>query len=326
MLDSDVRIFYIFKALYETGNASHVAQLYSISPSKVSRYIAQLRDLHMDSLFIRKKTHFIPTKKAEQLYPQVCEIIEKINAITMPQANEDKVRDCIIAMPATLTVGLPEYLNNLIKEANAKINLSVISSHREICKKIINGSICIAVTNRHCHQVCQPKDTHLLGLEPIGDGEFVYVVSHKDNPMWQEELILDNIAKYPFVVTQVPGFNDELDPFEVYCQHRGMTLNIPLRTQTLASTLETIISHQAVTFIGPQSAIEFLSKFSLLRIEKLAGDEYQKLHEKMNKPIYSLLYLASKKEMLPQIIVDGIQAFISNSVTEQNAKIKLENI
>ena len=45
MQDCDVRIFYIFKSLYDSGSATFVSQQHSVSPSKVSRYIAEMREV-----------------------------------------------------------------------------------------------------------------------------------------------------------------------------------------------------------------------------------------------------------------------------------------
>lgn len=270
----------------------------------------------MDSLFIRKKNRFVPTKKAEQLYPKVCEIVRAIDELAAEQLFNEQMFDCILALPATLCVGLPEYLHKLVIEANANINLSVLSSQRDICREIINGRVCIAITNCNCIPECAPNEKNLLAIEPIATAEFVYVVSHRDNLMWQENLVLENIAKYPFVVTQMPGFNDKLDPFEDYCLQQDIELNVSLRTQSFTSTIEAIISQQAVTFIGPIGAINFLSNIPLLRIEKLARHEYEKLHKRINFPTYSMLYLACKRDAFPELIIDGIKLFISESVIE----------
>lgn len=316
MLDCDVRIFYIFKALYDSGSATIASQQYSLSPSKVSRYISQMRDVYQDALFIRKKTHFIPTKKAKEIYPKVCEIIDLIECLSVNDQDLDSKKECVIAVPPTLCVGLPEHLNQMIQKEGLNFSLKVMPSHRDICKKIINGEICIAITNRACTQTidCNPKDTNLLHVESISVGEHVYVVSSNTCAIWQENVSLDNIAKYPFVVTQLSGFNDEKDPFEVYCEQHSVELNVYLRTQNLASMIEALVQGNAISFIGPKSATAFIANVPSLRVEKLANSEYQRLHEVMHKPTYSMIALKSKIGLIPDVIKNEIFKFVAKSV------------
>lgn len=318
MQDCDVRIFYIFKSLYDSGSATFVSQQHSVSPSKVSRYIAEMREVYNDSLFIRRKTHFVPTKKAREIYPKICEIIGMIENLSANRHEIEVKKECVIAVPATLCVGLPEHLNRIIKQEGWDISLNVISSHREICTKVINGEICIAITNRACTQTmdCNPKYSNLLHVEPISVGEHVYVVSAATSAIWQESISLDNIAKYPFVVTQVSGFNDEKDPFEVYCELRGLALNVFLKTQNLASMIEALMSENTISFIGPNSAADFIAKVPSLRVEKLANCEYQRLHEAMHKPTYSMIYLKRNVDVIPSLIKSEVLRFISDSVCE----------
>lgn len=315
MLNHEIKIFYIFKSLYETGSATQVAKTYSLSPSKMSRYISQLRIISMDTLFIRKKNHFIPTKKAQLLYPKICDAISAIEKIDI---NTNKlVTDCVIALPATLSVGLPEHLNKLLNKHNIKMNLSVISSNRDVCNKVMDGSVNIAVTNKKCLSQCASRNTCKLTATPVAHGEFLYVIAHKESSMWQKPLSLSNIANYPFVVTQASGFNDDIDPFEEYCKANDIKLNVLMRAQNLASTIEILTSetYHPVSFIGPHSAIKFLSNIQSLRIEKLPDIEYNKLHEDVNKPVYMILSLTNKMKILPNFIVNEISYFIEKSVS-----------
>jgi DNA-binding transcriptional LysR family regulator len=270
----------------------------------------------MDTLFIRKKTHFVPTKKAEQIYPKICEIIVSIENLSITIDTTGSGRECVIAVPATLSVGLPDYLNRLIKKECINIHLNIITSNREICKKILNGEVCIAITNRPCTKTkdCSPIDASKLHVESISVGEHVYVISDRHNTMWQSDLSLENIAKYPFVVIQLHGFNDKLDPFESYCNRHSIELDILLRTQNLASMIDALMLEKAVSFIGPHSAAKFISNVPSLRVEKLPDYLYQQLHEEMSKPTYSMIYLKDKESSIHKIITDGICSFISTAV------------
>src|SRR5947209_20555192 len=72
----DGGLLLVFRELLRTGRASTVAQRLGLSPSAISHALNRLRELFDDPLFIRRPHGFEPTRRAEELGPQVEALIE----------------------------------------------------------------------------------------------------------------------------------------------------------------------------------------------------------------------------------------------------------
>src|SRR5258705_12032225 len=72
----DGGLLLVFRELLRTGRASTVATRLGLSPSAISHALNRLRDLFGDPLFIRRPHGFEPTRRAEELGPQVEALLE----------------------------------------------------------------------------------------------------------------------------------------------------------------------------------------------------------------------------------------------------------
>jgi DNA-binding transcriptional LysR family regulator len=72
----DGGLLLVFRELLRTRRASTVATRLGLSPSAISHALNRLRDLFDDPLFIRRPHGFEPTRRAEELGPQVEALIE----------------------------------------------------------------------------------------------------------------------------------------------------------------------------------------------------------------------------------------------------------
>ncbi|MBT1444844.1 LysR family transcriptional regulator [Shewanella sp. JM162201] len=314
MIEQELRAFFVFKSVYETGSAKSVAELYGISQPKVSRYLLQLRETFSDSLFIRKNTGFVPTAKAHSLYPLVCDMVA-LSGKLEKLAHQEVLRRCVIALPPTLSVGLAEYLEAVPGMSELGLSMSVKPGRRTICEDIIQGTTCIAITHRDCTQNLECK--HLsskLSVEPIAEGEMLFVVSRSDSALWQAPLTLEAIGCYPFVVTQLPGFNDLTDPFERFCELEGLSLTTLQRASDLATLTEILTGSNAVSFLGSASAARFVERFPGLKAEMLPAAEYQRLHRAVPRPRYSLITRLDRKPMIPPLLLSTIHEYVKLQV------------
>src|SRR5215813_14937949 len=67
----DGGLLLVFRELLRTGRASVAAERLGLSPSAISHALTRLREVFDDPLFIRRPHGFEPTRRAEQLGPQV---------------------------------------------------------------------------------------------------------------------------------------------------------------------------------------------------------------------------------------------------------------
>ncbi|MGI2258442.1 LysR family transcriptional regulator [Shewanella sp. GXUN23E] len=320
MLDQEIRAFFVFKSIYETGSARLVAEMYDISQSKVSRYLSGLRDLYADTLFIRKKTGFVPTARAHQLYPVVSQVVSLTEDLIQQNSRDVEVKECVIAVPPTFSVGLPDYLEKTLKLIYPGLSFAVKPTRRGICEDVVKGNVCIAVTHRECTRTadCSKQGVSMITAEPVCDGGVIYAVAAEDHPLWAEEqLVLEQIAQYPFVVTQMPGFNDEVDPFEVFCAKQEMTLNVTQRTASLATLLESLMQSNAVSFLGTACAAEFMTRFPGMKAVALSEAEFARLHDRVAPPKYGFICRLDRREKIPPLLISAIKSYIMEQV---NAK------
>jgi DNA-binding transcriptional LysR family regulator len=105
----DGGLLLVFRELLRTRRASAVAERLGLSPSAISHALTRLRDLFDDPLFVRRPHGFEPTRRAEELGPQVEALIE----LTHRTLSKDSGFD-----PATSTRNFrfiaPEFVTALI--------------------------------------------------------------------------------------------------------------------------------------------------------------------------------------------------------------------
>ncbi|QFU23581.1 LysR family transcriptional regulator [Shewanella sp. YLB-09] len=320
MIDVDVKALIVFKSVYETGCCSETSRLYDISNSKVSRYLASLRDYYKDSLFIRKKEGFIPTARSRAIYPKICEITELLTQISFNENSITAKKECVIAVPPTLSVGLPEFVDTELGSCSHNISIHIKHVRPQTCEDMLQGGMCLAVVQDNDPRIQEFLRRHKSALmsTPIGLGQFVYVVAREDHPVWCSALTLADISNYPFMVTAIEGFNDLLDPFEVYCEQHKLPLGTIHKTHSLAGLITKLRSSDAISFLGTRCAADFVGIVHGLKAVKMCSQQYEQLHSILPKPSYSLLSRRDHSCDCPKGFVMAIEEFILNQISHQD--------
>jgi DNA-binding transcriptional LysR family regulator len=88
----DGGLLLVFRELLRTRRASTVAARLGLSPSAISHALNRLRDLFDDPLFIRRPHGFEPTRRAEELGPQVEALLELTQSTLSREAGFDPAR------------------------------------------------------------------------------------------------------------------------------------------------------------------------------------------------------------------------------------------
>ena len=318
MLDVSYKVLLVFKSIYETRSCSDVSKKHNISSSKVSRYLSILRLHYKDSLFIRKKSGFIPTEKSKLIYPKVCEIIDLYYDIGIQETSLNSNCEYVIAVPPTLSVGLPEYIDNELMLFSKQTIVNVKPLRDGVCDDIIQGSVSLAIIQDESKGIMVYLNKHkdVLVSKQIGVGQFVYLVAGDGHPIWHSEINLENIANYPFVVTEIPGFNDKVDPFSVYCCEHGLDLRVVHKTHSLAGLINKLKSSDSISFIGTQCAIDFISMMRGIKVLKLPDTEYIRLHSMASRPSYSLIYHQALDHDFPTGFMTSLSHFILGQISD----------
>lgn len=75
-----------FVTLHEMGTVTATAEQLDTTQSAVSHNLQKLREVFRDELFVRAGRSIAPTRRSEQIYPEIKEILARLNELTqMPQ-------------------------------------------------------------------------------------------------------------------------------------------------------------------------------------------------------------------------------------------------
>jgi len=108
----DGGLLLVFRELLRTRRAGAAAQRLGLSPSAISHALNRLRDLFDDPLFIRRPHGFEPTRRAEELGPQVEALLELTGRTLTREAGFEPRRST-----RTFRFAAPEFVTALVGAA-----------------------------------------------------------------------------------------------------------------------------------------------------------------------------------------------------------------
>jgi DNA-binding transcriptional LysR family regulator len=105
----DGGLLLVFRELLRTGRASAAAQRLGLSPSAISHALTRLRDLFDDPLFVRRPHGFEPTRRAQELGPQVEALLELAHGTLTREPGFDPA-----SSTRTFRFAAPEFVTALV--------------------------------------------------------------------------------------------------------------------------------------------------------------------------------------------------------------------
>ncbi|WP_028113685.1 LysR family transcriptional regulator [Ferrimonas kyonanensis] len=308
----DVQVFvYLGKYL----NSKAVASELEVLPSKVSRSLSAMRLVFNDKLFIRRQYNFEPSPLAVQLYP----LMESVKAnldrmVPVVMGNQGRAKQerqkVNLAVPATLSNGLTNYLLEAARSQGEEIDISL---------RIWSGSL-----NTDTNSDAIDLGIYLSAVPVKGaESEFIAfskntcVVADKTHPLWQqfdrfEEVIFD----YPFVVTECASFNDNQDPMEDFAKLNGRILNIRARVNTLDELVSMLGHRDSFSFTGGRRTVEFLRANDNLKVRLVPSQIRRRLHQGIGngarEPGYYLTY--KERQSCPAWLLEALRRYILECV------------
>ncbi|HEY8003487.1 MAG TPA: LysR family transcriptional regulator [Phenylobacterium sp.] len=174
----DGGLLLVFRELLRTRRASAVAQRLGLSPSAISHALNRLRDLFGDPLFIRRPHGFEPTRRAEELGPQVEALIELTGRTLSRDAAFDPARSRRLfrfAAPEFVTALIGAELLNRLRVAAPRVTFGVsFDGEEDAFRALRKGEIEFALGR---FRGARPGFT----IEPLFDDHYC-VAARKDHP------------------------------------------------------------------------------------------------------------------------------------------------
>lgn len=174
----DGGLLLVFRELLRARRGSAVAQRLGLSPSAISHALTRLRDLFDDPLFIRRPHGFEPTRRAEELGPQVEALIELTGRTLSRHAGFDPLRSTRLfhfAAPEFVAALIGAELIKLLRPAAPRVTFGVsFSGEEDAFRALRKGEIEFALGR---FGAARPGFT----VEPLFEDAYC-VVARKDHP------------------------------------------------------------------------------------------------------------------------------------------------
>jgi DNA-binding transcriptional LysR family regulator len=280
----DVFSLLVFKLIYETGFANFAAKELAVSAPKISRCLTSLRAMFNDELFFRRQQGLKPTPLAENLYQpicQLCDMVGQIERVTDDHLNHQQMPILHIAVSPSIITSVAIALSHLARDVIGKVKLHSWQYDTE--ELIYNGELDFGIG-------FETQDTHGLESSSIASVTSLCVVGHGHHAFWDTatNINLDDIIQHPIVYLRCKGFNNRIDPLELYCQTHGLLMEDIECVEKLEDWYWHMLTMDSLALTICNEA-SFAEKIPQLRVERLPSSEFNKLNTVMPMPSYCLI-------------------------------------
>ncbi|MBE7213686.1 LysR family transcriptional regulator [Shewanella benthica] len=286
----DVFCLIVFKTLYEDGHANSTASELQVSAPKISRCLALLRSTFNDELFYRRQQGLKPTPLAELLYKPICDFYHTVARIEQVAFDESESGLTPI-LNVAVTQGIMSSLAIAISrhpqlEAIGKVRLQWWDNNS--AELIHNGELDFGIA-------LDTSQTTELNCEWLGTHENVCLAARVQHPIWNSlpHIRLEEIAKHPFLYLESKGFNDRIDPLEMYCRNARVELVNVDKVTSREEWFCHLMTMGSLAFL-PAVGADFCKSMPGLRSETLPREQVRLLHGEIMSPQYYLIEKALK--------------------------------
>nr|WP_283104204.1 LysR family transcriptional regulator substrate-binding protein [Shewanella gelidimarina] len=159
------------------------------------------------------------------------------------------------------------------------------------------------------------QQTKNLETEVIGTIKNLCVVGNDKHPIWDmnDPIILEDLSKHPFVYQEIKGFNDKVDPFEVFCQKEGVKLTSTHKVIGLETLYAHLLTMKSLA-IESSSECDVLNSLPGIRSERMALDQAKRLLQSMVSPDFYIIERESKYRKYSQSVRSELCNIISKSI------------
>ncbi|QIR15362.1 LysR family transcriptional regulator [Shewanella aestuarii] len=279
----DVFSLLVFKLTYETGFANFAAKELSVSPAKISRCLTSLRSIFNDELFYRRQQGLKPTPLAEILYQPICQLCEmtcQIERLASQHATQNKKTTLQVAVSPNIISSVAMAISH---SANLVGKIKLHSWQSDTEEQIYQGELDFGIG-------FMGQDTHDLAVTPIAKVGALCVVGAKQHAFWNtaQAFKLEDIIQHRVVYLCCSGFNNRIDPLELYCQTHGLPLDDIDCVKTIEEWYWHILTMNSLSLTLFNEGA-FANNIPQLRVEKLPASEFAKLDAVMAMPHYCLI-------------------------------------
>lgn len=308
----DIFTLLVFKSIFDTGHANTTAKTLGVSAPKISRSLNALRLTFNDELFYRRQQGLKPTPFAENLYVAICKFTESVHDLEQSALqNQNASSNADLPLNIAASRGLLRFLALQMSSSEAIAQLGKIRLHtwQENSSELIHAGELDFGISLECIENKELTITRLGGISTV------YLVASKHHAIWQSssELSLELICRYPFLCIEMKGFNNKIDPLELFCQRQGIVLPSIEKVLEREEWYAHILTMQSLAFC---SSIDMhtIKHLPELKLVPLPTSELNRLHDGMFAPQYFLIekpqalrrYTPAQCDLVVSSLVDSL--------------------
>lgn len=302
----DVFCLIVFKVIFQTGHANIAAKQLNVSAPKISRCLNMLRATFDDELFYRRQLGLKPTPLAEYLYEPICQFCDavlKIEQSIAEKAGEHSTDGIKVAVTSSIMASLSlAFSRSHYRPLIGK--LQFVSWDSESADLIHNGEIDIGVA-------FDSTSEHPLSIESLGVLSQICIAAEDNHPIWTATTLitLETICSYPFLCLDGKGFNDKIDPLEVFARQSGAKIESITRVNSRDEWYSHLLTMGSISFL-PCSEAGICTSLPGIKVESLDPAQVERLHGDSMSPEYLLIenpqeyrrYSIEQRELIIQLI------------------------
>jgi DNA-binding transcriptional LysR family regulator len=200
MFEPNLNLLRIFDLLFEERSVSRTAQRLNLTQSAVSHALGRLREMVGDPLFTRGAGGLRPTARAEELAPQLQEILARVRSALNPPSFDPRESARVFTLASGLyfcRLVVPRLIAR-VREAAPSTALNVVNIDQALFEKLEQGMVDVAVGP--FEQVPKVIKSRLLFRDTL-----VWVAS-RDHPLAGTQPDAATLAAWPsmFIETSYP--------------------------------------------------------------------------------------------------------------------------
>ncbi|MBF7023416.1 LysR family transcriptional regulator [Staphylococcus kloosii] len=234
------------KKIYETESIIYAAEAMHISQSAMSQSIANLEAELGYKLFNRSRKGTLPTQDGKHLIPYIIEILEAQHNLL------DEVDAMKAHINGSLTIAtIPTLFNKVVPKALSKfnkdyphINVKIFESDKdEIARLVQRNEVDIGLIGiRDNESIDDGLQLHSLNRS----SGFKLIVPKKSKLALKEEVNLEEIQQYPFVLYDRSFYQNNLKAFE----DENGPLKIVFRTNNPSVLIRTVSEGLGISIVS----------------------------------------------------------------------------
>lgn len=283
----DIFTLLVFKSIFDTGHANTTAKTLGVSAPKISRSLNALRLAFNDELFYRRQQGLKPTPLAESLYVAICQFTDSVHHLEQSALqNQNTASNADLPLNVAASRGLLSFLAPQLCSPDVNAQLGKIRLHRwqENSAELIHaGELDFGISLEYI-------DNKELTLTRLGSISNVYLVASKHHSIWQSDsqISLEQICRYPFLCIEMKGFNNKIDPLELFCQRQGIVLPSVEKVLEREEWYSHILTMQSLAFCTSID-VQTIKHLPGLKLVPLPASELNRLHDGILTPQYFLI-------------------------------------